>query len=97
MNSLLEPLSRNDGGLFNLEPPMIDNLATYHIHKRDPLPVNDALAYQYILAGNGVFVRAETRFFTALLPITACTVRGLPPLRTRFQQLVPCIPACPVA
>ncbi|MCB8923737.1 MAG: Mov34/MPN/PAD-1 family protein [Ardenticatenaceae bacterium] len=72
---------------------MIDNLVTYHIHKRDPLPANDALAYQYVLAGNGVFVRAETRFFTALLPVTACTVRGLPPLRPQFQLLVPRIPA----
>ena len=73
---------------------MIDNLVTYHIHKRDPLPANDALAYQYVLAGNGVFVRAETRFFTALLPVMACTVRGLPPLRPQFQLLVPRIPAC---
>ena len=72
---------------------MIDKLVTYHIHKRDPLPANDALAYQYVLAGNGVFVRAETRFFTALLPVTACTVRGLPPLRPQFQLLVPRIPA----
>lgn len=72
---------------------MFDNLVTYHIHKRDSLPVNDALAYQYILAGNGVFVRAETRFFTALLPVTVCTVRGLPPLHPRFQLLVPRIPA----
>ena len=72
---------------------MIDNLVTYHVHKRDPLPANDALAYQYVLAGNGVFVRAETCFFTALLPVTACTVRGLPPLRPQFQLLVPRIPA----
>ena len=72
---------------------MIDKLVTYHIHKRDPLPANDALAYQYVLAGNGVFVRAETHFFTALLPVTVCTVRGLPPLRPQFQLLVPRIPA----
>ncbi len=72
---------------------MFDKLVTYHIHKRDPLPANDALAYQYVLAGNGVFVRAETRFFTALLPITSGTVRGLPTLRSQFHLLVPCIPA----
>ena len=72
---------------------MIDNLVTYHIHKRDPLPANDALAYQYVVAGNGAFVRAETRFFSALLPVMACTVRGLPPLHARFQLLVPRIPA----
>ncbi len=72
---------------------MIDKLVTYHIHNRDPLPANDALAYQYVLAGNGVFIRAETRFFTALLSVTACTVRGLPSLRPQFQLLVPRIPA----
>ena len=72
---------------------MIDKLVTYHIHKCDPLPANDALAYQYVLAGNGVFVRAETRFFKALLPVTACTVRGLLPLHPQFQLLVPRIPA----
>ena len=68
---------------------MFDKLVTYPIHKRAPLPANDALAYQYILAGNGVFVRAETRFFMALLPVTACIVRGLPPLRPQFQLFVP--------
>ncbi len=72
---------------------MLDNLVTYHIHKYAPLPANDALAYQYLLAGNGVFVRAEARFFTALLPVAACTVRGLPPLCPQFQLLVPRIPA----
>lgn len=72
---------------------MFNTLVTYHIHKHDSLPANEALAYQYILAGNSLFVRAETRFFAALLPITAGTVRGLPPLQTRFQLLVPRIPA----
>jgi PRTRC genetic system protein A len=72
---------------------MFNNLVTYHVHKHDHLPANDALAYQYILAGNGVFVRAETRFFTALLPVTACTVRGLKPLHHSFQLHVPRMPA----
>jgi PRTRC genetic system protein A len=72
---------------------MFDNLVTYHILKHAPLPTSDALAYQYILAGNGVFVRAKTRFFSALLPAATCTVRGLPLLRAHFQLLVPRIPA----
>jgi PRTRC genetic system protein A len=71
---------------------MFDNLVTYRIHKHAPLPTSDALAYQYILAGNGVFVRAETRFFSVLLPAATCTVRGLPPLRSHFKLLVPRIP-----
>jgi len=72
---------------------MFDNLVTYHIHKSDPLPANNALAYQYILAGNGLFIRAETHFFEALLPIAPCTVRGLARLRHHFRLKVPRIPA----
>ncbi|HRQ42359.1 MAG TPA: Mov34/MPN/PAD-1 family protein [Chloroflexota bacterium] len=72
---------------------MFDNLVTYHVHQSDTLPANEALAYQYVLAGNGVFVRAETCFFTVLLPVTACTVRGLEPLFHSFQLHVPRMPA----
>ncbi len=74
---------------------MFDNLVTYHVHKRDALPANDALAYQYILAGNGVFIWAETRLFEALLPIAPCTVRGLKTLQHHFRLKVPWMPAAP--
>ncbi|MCZ7673782.1 MAG: Mov34/MPN/PAD-1 family protein [Chloroflexi bacterium] len=72
---------------------MFDNLVTYHIYRQALLPPSDALAYQYILAGNGLFIRAETRFFEAILPIAPCTVRGLVPLRHHFRLKVPRIPA----
>ncbi len=72
---------------------MFDNLVTYHVHKCDPLPANNALAYQYILAGNGLFIRTETGFFEAILPIATCTVRGLEPLRHSFRLKVARIPA----
>ncbi len=72
---------------------MFNNLVTYHIHQRNPLPVNDALAYQYILAGNGVFIRAETRFFEAHIPVTHCQVRGLAMLKSYFRLKVPRMPA----
>ena len=79
---------------------MYDNLVTYHLH-RHTLPAQDtpasaarvAPAYQYILAGNGVLVRAETRFFTALLLIAPGVVRGLPPLQPQFRLKVPRLPA----
>src|SRR5690606_525880 len=67
------------------EYAIFDNLVTYHIHQWAPLPPLDALAYQYLLAGNGLFIRAETRFFQVLIPATTCTVRGLPPLQPHFQ------------
>lgn len=68
---------------------MFPNLVTYHIHRAEPLPPNDALAYQYVLAGNGLFIRAETRFFAACIPIAAAVVRGLPLLAAQFQLRVP--------
>ena len=80
---------------------MFDNLVTYHVHKRDPLPANNApsmdsgqaLAYQYALAGNGLFIRAETHFFEAVLPSAPSPVRGLAPLHQHFRLKVPRIPA----
>lgn len=71
---------------------MFDNLVTYHVHKRNPLPANDALAYQYILARNGIFIRTETRFFEAVLPVVSCMVRGLDLLHHSFQLNGPRIP-----
>ncbi len=71
---------------------MFNNLVTYHVHKCVPLPANDALAYQYILAGNGVFIRAETRFFEVILPIAPCSIRGLEPLPHHFHLKIPRIP-----
>jgi PRTRC genetic system protein A len=71
---------------------MLNNLVTYHIHRLNPLPPYDALAYQYLIARNGVYVRAETKFFSALLPIAIATVRSLAPLQPEFRLNVPRIP-----
>ena len=71
---------------------MFANLVTYHVHRCPPLLPNDALAYQYILAGNGLFIRAETQLFAALLPVVHCPVRGLERLRWQFRLKVPRIP-----
>lgn len=72
---------------------MFPNLVTYYIHRQRPLPSSDARAYQYILAGNGLFVRAETRFWRACIPIAPCPVRGLPPLSARFELKAARLPA----
>lgn len=72
---------------------MFNNLVTYHIHHTLPLPASNAQAYQYILAANGLFVRAETRFWQACIPVAACAVRGLQPLRPRFRLKIGRLPA----
>ena len=72
---------------------MYPNLVTYHVHNSGTLPPNDALAYQYILAENGVFIRTETHFFETILAISFCTVRGLTALQPHFRLKLPRIPA----
>jgi PRTRC genetic system protein A len=71
---------------------LFSNLVTYHVYDGCCLPPIDAQAYQYILAGDGIFVRAETPFFSAIVPVVACSVRGLAPLQPKFRLKVARIP-----
>ncbi len=72
---------------------LFPNLVTHHVYDGRFLPPFDTQAYQYILAGNGIFVRAETPFFSAIVPVAACSVRGLGPLLPKFRLKVARIPA----
>lgn len=55
------------------------------------LPPLDGKAYQYLLAGNGVFIHAEDSRYSACIPVAETTVRGLPALtpfvRPRFPRI----------
>jgi PRTRC genetic system protein A len=73
---------------------MFAKLVTYRLYQTEQaLPPYDATAYQYLLAGNGLFVRTQTRFWSACIPVTRCLVRGLPLLKPHFTLKVPRIPA----
>ena len=54
---------------------LFPNLVTYHVYDGCFLPPFAAQAYQYILAGDGIFVRAETPRFSAIVPVAACSER----------------------
>jgi PRTRC genetic system protein A len=72
---------------------MFENLVTYRLYQTEgTVPAYDAAAYQYLLAGNGIFVRTETRFWSACIPVSRCPVRGLPELNPRFALKVPRLP-----
>ncbi len=71
---------------------MFTNVVTYYIHQKRALPSNDALAYQYVLAGTGVYLRAENRYFDVLLPLAPCPIRGLPRLQPHFRLKVSPLP-----
>lgn len=75
----------------------MNNIVTYHLHRTPVLPPGDALFYQYIIAQNGVFVRAENEFVSACLPVTrlkeaSAPIRGLQPLTGWVRLKIPRIP-----
>ncbi|MDT8307535.1 MAG: hypothetical protein RRC07_16500 [Anaerolineae bacterium] len=72
---------------------MFKNIVTYYLHQSRSLPPNDALAYQYVLAAAGLYLRAANHFFDVLLPIVRCQIRGLAPLQPHFRLKVPRLPA----
>jgi hypothetical protein len=51
-----------------------------------------AALYEYILAGNGVFVRGARREFQAQFCIAHCAIRGLADLETSLQLNAPRVP-----
>lgn len=71
---------------------MFDKLVTFHIHRSGLLTTSDALAYQYVFAAGGLYLRAENRFFDVLLPLARCPIRGLAPLEPHFRLKVPRLP-----
>ena len=65
----------------------------HHLIARDkPLPPFAGL-YDYVLAGNGVFIRARRKGVQACIPIVLCEVRGLPVLEPSVELTCPCVPA----
>ena len=40
-------------------------------------PINSFVGYEYIVAGNGVFIRAENQFFRVCFQIAECDIRNL--------------------
>ncbi|MBI4789313.1 MAG: hypothetical protein HY782_19960 [Chloroflexi bacterium] len=58
-----------------------------------PLPPITANLYEYVLAGNGVFIRGARREFTVQFCIAPCDVRGLARLETQIEIRIPRVPA----
>ncbi len=49
--------------------------------------------YDYLLAGNGVFIHAQRKGVQACVPIALCEVRGLPALEPSVELTLPKVPA----
>lgn len=53
------------------------NLVTHILARQSNLPPIQAAMYEYVLAGNGVFVRGRREGLSATIPVAACYVHGL--------------------
>ena len=70
-------------------PPLVE----YHITERGiPLPPIEASLYEYVMAGNGIFIRGARREFQAQFCVTPCTIRGLANLEASLQLNAPRVP-----
>jgi hypothetical protein len=71
----------------------IPYLVDYHITKPGiPLPPIKASLYEYVMAGNGIFIRGARREFQSQFCITPCTIRGLANLEPSLELNAPHIP-----
>ena len=69
------------------------NLVDYHISKVGiPLPPIAASLYEYMMAGNGLFIRGARREFQAQFCITPSTIRGLVDLEPSLELNAPHVP-----
>jgi PRTRC genetic system protein A len=55
--------------------PVVD-----HLIARDGVPPLSGNAYDYVVAGDGLFVHASNRWLEVRVPVAGCDVRGLQPL-----------------
>lgn len=51
-----------------------------HLVARDGLPERRGLAYDYVVAGDGVFLATENELLSVRVPVARCAVRGLGPV-----------------
>ncbi len=69
------------------------HLVQYHIAKPGmPFPPIQAPLYEYILAGNGIFIRGARREFQAQFCIARCVVNGLDDLQPSLDLHVSRVP-----
>lgn len=73
---------------------MFDDLIQIHRYQGEALPALSPLGYDYLIASNGLFLRAENPFIKALLPIASFSVPQLgAEILPQFHLKVPKIPA----
>jgi PRTRC genetic system protein A len=52
---------------------------------RDGVPSRHGLAYDYVLAGDGLYLVTQNPYLDVRVPVAAASVRGLPPIYPSFE------------
>ncbi|HAJ60249.1 MAG TPA: hypothetical protein DCP31_14110 [Cyanobacteria bacterium UBA8543] len=69
------------------QPPLINYLVA---HKK-PLPPCNASMYEFILAGNGVFIRGVRDGLGVIIPLVECNIAGLEKMEPQFHLEYPLV------
>lgn len=72
---------------------MIPELVKYRVAAAPELGPVAAPLYEYVLAANGLFLRAEREGLAATVPVSACEVRGLFPVNPGVRLAYPRVAA----
>lgn len=68
-------------------------IVAYRIAQTVDLGPIQASSYEYVMAGNGVFLRAVRTGLAITLPLATCEVRNLHPLESRLELEYGCVPS----
>lgn len=69
------------------------NFVEHHFVTGGKLPPYSASLYDYLVAGNGVFLRSRREGLEVILPVTSCEIRGLAPVEPFVRLAYPRVPA----
>ena len=64
----------------------------YLINYREGISGERGPYYNYIMAGNGIFIEAESPLISARIPVEVCDIRGLAPMDTKMSLTYGSIP-----
>ena len=64
-----------------------------HLIAEDETPPVQAIKYDYLLAGNGLFIRAKRKEFSVCLPLSRLSIKGLPTVENEIIWHKPRIPS----
>lgn len=67
-------------------------LVGYLFNRQEGLDGQRGMYYDYVVASNGLFIEAENKLLEVRIPVAYCDIRGLAPLKKKFNLTYGSIP-----